>query len=165
MEKEKLLEILGADFDSEKLEALTGFINKSSQSNEDRIRTDYSKKNKELEERLKAKEMENMSELEKKAAIIKEKEQLLNEKHKDTIFREKTMFLKENGYSLDLIEYINGDEVDQWEKSYNSINSVIDKVVGSRIKSESGRDEIGGNKEPKKIDQNKAATDAFDNKF
>ena len=72
MEKEKLLEILGSDFDNEKLEALTGFINKSSQSNEDRIRTDYSKKNKELEERLKAKEMESMSELEKREALFNE---------------------------------------------------------------------------------------------
>ena len=149
MSKEKLLEILGADFDSEKLEALTNVLSSTTQSEADRVRTKYAKEKKELEDKLKSIEMENMTELEKQKALLKEKEMLIAEKEKDTQFKLKTLYLKDKGMDLSLIDYVKGENEEEWNNSYSSVNEIINKNVEARLKNESGRDDLGGNKEPK----------------
>lgn len=166
---EKLKEILGDDFDASKLESLDSYFTKGIQSEADRVRTKYSTENKELSEKLKTKEMENMSELERREALFNEERQSFADGkktwEKDRLIKEKTDFFKEKGASLDIFDLVNGSNNEEWSKSLENIHNIINKNVETRIKGESGREAIGGNKQPQEVNVDQAALDAFDKAF
>ena len=166
---EKLKEILGDDFDSSKLAELDGYFANGVQSEADKIRTKYSKENRELTEKLKSKELESMSELEKKETLFKESqanwELQRKEWEKDRTIKEKTDFFKEKSVSLDLFDLVKGSNTEEWDTSLNKVTEIINKSVESRMKNDSGRDGIGGNKEPIIISKEAEALAAFDSKF
>lgn len=154
---EIIAQIMSDDSITDKVTAIAQAAMKEKQSEADKVRSKYSQENKALQEQLKAKELESMTELEKREALFKQQQQEFesqrNEWKKDRIVKEKTDFFKEKGLSLDMFDLVNGGNVEEWEASHSNIAKIIDSQVESRIGSSAGRENIGGNKTPKPIDK------------
>jgi len=162
---EKIAEIMA----DETIEDKAGAIAKMHQSEADRIRGEYVKKNKTLEQQLKEKELEGLSEIEKAKALFEEQqrefEQQKKEWMKDRLIKEKTDFFKEKKLPLDIFDLVDGETVEDFEKNSSKILEIINKQVEVKIGSVAGRDDLGGNKTPEKTDPIDKSLDAFKNAF